>query len=144
MNRSAFDDIEKLRARVALLEALLRRIDRDHEPASWEDDVAAALAGTAPTTLVDESPNLQGKSVDKSADLHRPAVPLPREGETVHLTGVAGVALGTVCGTGITSTPTREARLETLWREWLDGDYDGQDLLRRVRIEVLGPLKAAP
>jgi hypothetical protein len=30
--------------------------------------------------------------------------------------------------------------LRALWLEWLDGMYDGPDLLRRVRLAVHGPL----
>lgn len=31
--------------------------------------------------------------------------------------------------------------LRALWLEWLDGVYDGKDLLRRVKLAVHGPLR---
>jgi hypothetical protein len=31
--------------------------------------------------------------------------------------------------------------LRALWLEWLDGMYDGRDLLRRVKLAVHGPLR---
>jgi hypothetical protein len=31
--------------------------------------------------------------------------------------------------------------LRALWAEWLDGMYDGPDLLRRVKLAVHGPLR---
>lgn len=31
--------------------------------------------------------------------------------------------------------------LRALWLEWLEGTYDGRDLLRRVKLAVHGPLR---
>lgn len=36
---------------------------------------------------------------------------------------------------------TERDELRALWVEWLDGMYDGKDLLRRVRLAVHGPLR---
>lgn len=42
---------------------------------------------------------------------------------------------------GMDRVEAQRDELRALWVEWLDGMYDGRDLLRRVRLAVHGPLR---
>jgi hypothetical protein len=42
---------------------------------------------------------------------------------------------------GIRQLERERDELRGLWLEWLEGLYDGKDLLRRVRLAVHGPLR---